>query len=180
MKVRVYNILAVAYAATSAAAGLLPFELNQLSDADVADFPDIDFGSPDDFNDNQDVAPCREYPSSPDWPSLQDWNQFNESLGGALLHPLPPGAVCYDGPAYDEDQCKYLLRNAGFTRFYTNDPVTVLAEWPTGSTCLPTLDPTGNCTQGGLAAYVVNATTVKHVQAAVNFARNRNLRLVIK
>ncbi|KAK6209013.1 hypothetical protein LQW54_006761 [Pestalotiopsis sp. IQ-011] len=127
MKLHVYNILAVTFAATNAAAGLLPFELDQLSDADVAGFPDIDFGSPDDFDD-QDVPHCREYPGSVDWPSLQDWNHFNESLGGALLHPLPPGAVCYDG----------------------------------------------------LAAYVVNATTVKHVQAAVNFARSRNLRLVIR
>jgi hypothetical protein len=40
------------------------------------------------------------------------------------------------------------------------------------------LNATGKCTQGGWSVYVVNATTVK--QIAVNFARNKNLRLVIK
>ncbi|CAI4212813.1 unnamed protein product [Parascedosporium putredinis] len=79
--------------------------------------------------------------------------------GGALLRPNPPAIVCYEGPAYDEAACKNL--------------------WPQGSTCLPTEEPVGNCTRG-LPEYVVNVTSVKHVQAAVNFARNKNVRLVIK
>ncbi|KAL1836192.1 hypothetical protein VTJ49DRAFT_5459 [Mycothermus thermophilus] len=54
------------------------------------------------------------------------------------------------------------------------------ASWPQGDTCPLTEDPVGICTRGGYPVYVVNATSVKHVQAAVNFARNRNIRLVIK
>ncbi len=34
--------------------------------------------------------------------------------------------------------------------------------------------------QGGYPVYVVNATTVAQVQAAVNFARNTGVRLVVK
>jgi hypothetical protein len=41
-------------------------------------------------------------------------------------------------------------------------------------------DPNGNCTLGGFPSYVVNATNVAQIQLAVNFARNANLRLVIK
>lgn len=51
----------------------------------------------------------------------------------------------------------------------------------TGLSCLPTSDPTfGNCTQGTYPIYVVNARSVWDVQSAVNFARNLNLRLVVK
>lgn len=51
----------------------------------------------------------------------------------------------------------------------------------TGLSCLPTSDPTfGNCTQGTYPVYVVNARSVRDVQSTVNFARNLNLRLVIK
>ncbi|KAF3012995.1 hypothetical protein E8E14_006946 [Neopestalotiopsis sp. 37M] len=180
MKLLFHSLLAL-YTISHVAANLLPFERIQLSDVDVEGFPDIGFASLNTLTDDyQNVTSCREYPGSAAWPSSEDWSSFNESLGGALLHPLPPGAACYAGPSYDEQKCKFLLSNATYTRFFSDDPVTVMAEWPTGSTCLPTLQPTGNCTQGGLATYVVNATTIKHVQAAVNFARNRNLRLVIK
>ena len=51
----------------------------------------------------------------------------------------------------------------------------------TGNTCLPTSSPTSSkCTLGGYPVYAVDATTVRDVQAAVNFARNSNIRLVIK
>lgn len=53
-------------------------------------------------------------------------------------------------------------------------------EWPQGDTCLPGLEVEGSCTQGRFPTYVVNVTTVKQVQVAVNFARNAEVRLVIK
>jgi FAD/FMN-containing dehydrogenase len=37
-----------------------------------------------------------------------------------------------------------------------------------------------SCTVGGYPTYVVNVTSVAQIQLAVNFARERNLRLVIK
>lgn len=52
-----------------------------------------------------------------------------------------------------------------------------------GLTCQPPQvyeSKTGNCTLGGYPSYVVNVSTVAHVQAAVNFARNNGIRLVIK
>src|SRR5438128_1425724 len=49
-----------------------------------------------------------------------------------------------------------------------------------GRTCVLVNAPSGNCTVGGYPTYVVNITTVKQIQLAVNFARSANLRLVIK
>jgi hypothetical protein len=89
--------------------------------------------------------------------------------------------VCYRAsPDFNAEACRFLANNASQTTFYLDDPVTILTQWPQGNTCLLSQNPTGNCTQGGYPVYVVNATSVKHVQAAVNFARNQNVRLVIK
>lgn len=49
-----------------------------------------------------------------------------------------------------------------------------------GNTCPPTTNPSGSCTLGGLPVYAVEATNVMQIQVAVNFARNMNLRLVVK
>lgn len=48
-----------------------------------------------------------------------------------------------------------------------------------GLTCIPD-GQTGACTLGGYPSYVVNVTTVAQIQLAINFARNLNLRFVIK
>jgi hypothetical protein len=67
--------------------------------------------------------------------------------------------------------------------FYSvDDPTSVNAVLLQGETCMPpSLNPSEkNCTVGGYPSYVVNVSTVAHIQQAVNFARNLNLRLVIK
>jgi hypothetical protein len=62
----------------------------------------------------------------------------------------------------------------------SNDPTSIMSQWASGNTCAPTSEPNSTCTQGGYPVYVVNALNVRHVQMAVNFARNSNIRLVIK
>lgn len=60
-------------------------------------------------------------------------------------------------------------------------PSSVMSPLATGLSCLPTSDPnTGTCSLGTYPIYVVTAKSVRDVQSAVNFARNLNLRLVIK
>jgi FAD/FMN-containing dehydrogenase len=54
--------------------------------------------------------------------------------------------------------------------------------WPLfqGRTCMPTSDPNGTCTLGGYPSYSIKVSNVAQVQLGVNFARNLNLRLVVK
>lgn len=158
-----------------------PWESVQLTESDTRNFHAISFGDTRSFDPSISTPQCKAYPGSPDWPLDHEWTQLNASLGGALLKPDPPAIVCYPGPLYDSGKCSYLLTNATTNRFYINDPLTVLTEWTEGDTCHATKTP-GNstCTQGGYPVYVVNATTVKDIQIAVNFARNKNIRLVIK
>ncbi|RYP40862.1 hypothetical protein DL767_001343 [Monosporascus sp. MG133] len=158
-----------------------PFESVQLTSADVGNYSAIDFGNKNTVPPVYDGPACKAYPGTPEWPLDDQWSRLNTSLGGVLLKPVPIAAACYDGPYEDASRCNFLLRNATTSRVYINDPLTVLTEWPEGDTCYATSQTQGlDCTQGGFPVYVVNATTVKHIQIAVNFARNNNLRLVIK
>jgi hypothetical protein len=54
--------------------------------------------------------------------------------------------------------------------------------WPLfeGRTCMPTNDSSADCTLGGYPSYSVNVENVAQIQLGINFARNLNLRLVIK
>jgi hypothetical protein len=128
-----------------------------------------------------DTSPeCKAFPGDVDWPPASEWAVLNASVGGRLLNPLPPAVVCYPGPNRDANRCNFLLNTAGNSRFFIDDPVTVLGQWPQGNTCLVSANVMGNCTQGGFPVYVVNVTSVSDVQAAVNFARTKNVRLIIK
>jgi hypothetical protein len=155
-----------------------PWEKVKLTEGETFKYPDIAFG---DHHGAKYTGPrCKVAPGDPGWPSLKEWKKLNETLGGALLKPVPPGAACYDGPHHDAEQCDFLLTQVRSTRFYSDNPISVLTDWPTGNTCQASRSPVGDCTQGGFPEYVVNASTVRHIQLAVNFARNRHLRLVVK
>ena len=75
------------------------------------------------------------------------------------------------------------LDNKADPHYRGEDPVMPNSQWQNGHACpLPPTsgNPNYTCDVTGYPAYVVNATTVKHVQLAVNFARNNNIRLTIK
>ncbi|KAK3293799.1 uncharacterized protein B0H64DRAFT_462022 [Chaetomium fimeti] len=153
----------------------------QLTSEAIGDFAAVKFASATDTVSSTSGVDCKSFPGDESWPKETEWSRLNKTLGGALLNPLPPASACYStSPNFNAQTCRFLLDNAGSTSFYLDDPLTVLTQWPQGNTCLISRNPTGNCTRGGFPVYVVNATSVKQVQAAVNFARNKNVRLVIK
>ncbi|KAK8050432.1 FAD binding domain-containing protein [Apiospora phragmitis] len=158
----------------------------QLAEQDIGDFSAIAFGDRATATASrpEQEQRCRVFPGDGLWPPTEEWTRLNRTLDGALLRPTPAGAVCYpEQRAYDAARCEFLLQDARSTRFWLDDPLTELAQWTQGSTC-PAANETQTqgkeCTRGGFPEYVVNATTAKHVQMAVNFARNRGIRLVIK
>lgn len=70
-------------------------------------------------------------------------------------------------------------------RYSANHPSSIMAVLYQGLTCMPddgTLTPVSahTCQIGGYPVYVINAESVRDIQAGVNFARNSNIRLVIK
>ncbi|KAF4909658.1 FAD-linked oxidoreductase ZEB1 [Colletotrichum fructicola] len=121
--------------------------------------------------DGQDASCCVVY--------YQSWAALNESLGGRLLQPAAPGAVCHPGePSYDAGRCA--AAQAGWSRFdfHKADPVSVMWDNWSNDTCLP--DAAYLCRADGYSAFVVNATTPEHVKFGVDFAREKNVRLIVK
>ncbi|KAM7193923.1 6-hydroxy-D-nicotine oxidase [Naviculisporaceae sp. PSN 640] len=147
------------------------------------DFKDIAYGNLSTAPKEYQGPDCKVQSDDPEWPSEDLWTQLNQTIDGVLLKPHPAGAVCYPSQAdlYSKDTCSYLVNNATSSRFYLDDPVNSLTSWAQGGSCIQMLNTTGrSCNLAGTPTYVVNGSSVGHIQAAVNFARNHNLRLVIK
>ncbi|KAL2267407.1 hypothetical protein VTJ83DRAFT_4684 [Remersonia thermophila] len=125
---------------------------------------------------------CKSFPGDPSWPSDATWSRFNATLGGALIKTVPLAAPCYrHRPEYDPAACQRVREAWSTPRLHVDDPSSAMFPLYQGRTCMPTEDPdAGNCTLGGYATYSVRAENARQVQLAVNFARNANLRLVVK
>lgn len=122
---------------------------------------------------------CKAIPGTRSWPPEASWARLNESTGGRLLQPAPPGAVCHSGqPTFDAAKCTAV--NASWTQyeFHARDPVSVDWNQWTNDSCLPWDG--YPCSREGYPVLVVNASAPAHVKAAVDFARVNNVRLVVK
>ncbi|KAL2189410.1 hypothetical protein L209DRAFT_749175 [Thermothelomyces heterothallicus CBS 203.75] len=133
-------------------------------------------------NGGPELPNCKVMPGDTSWPSPETWALFNSTLGGALIETVPIAAPCYNNwPQRDAAACEYVTEHWGDPHMHVEDPTSAMFPLYQGRTCLPTDDPDGsNCTLGGYAAYSVAATNVSHIQLALNFARNANLRLVVR
>jgi len=105
-------------------------------------------------------------PGDPDWPSPVDWNRLKDAVGGRLIKVDSPLAGCAGDPAVAA--CRELLRHLRNPFFIGEQPwATQSSGWLEAWISAP-------------SAYAVAAESAADVAAAVNFARERNLRLVIK
>ncbi|KAH7130145.1 hypothetical protein B0J11DRAFT_503949 [Dendryphion nanum] len=124
---------------------------------------------------------CKLLPGDADWPTEAEWSAFNYTLGGRLIATIPLASPCYaNWNNYDKEKCAAINAVWSTSPPHFSDPASVFAPIFQGRTCMPTEIPADNCTLGGFPSYVVNVSTVAHIQLAVNFARNSNLRLVVK
>ncbi|KAK2769895.1 hypothetical protein FQN53_005828 [Emmonsiellopsis sp. PD_33] len=175
---------ALLVATATAAPPLFESEKIQLTADDINALPQshaslFEFGSP--SLAKRESGRCKVYPEDPEWPSDDSWKELDSLTDGRLLKPRPQAAPCYEGPEYNPQLCEQM--SANWTNSYTHlaDPIEMLSPVLQGLTCMvPSIYDSGDCTQGGFPTYVVNATSPKHVQAAVNFARNSGIRLVVR
>jgi FAD/FMN-containing dehydrogenase len=105
-------------------------------------------------------------PSDPDWPGPAEWNKLKDAVGGRLIRVESPLAACASNP--DTPACQELLRNLR-NPFFIGDQV-----WATESTGWV------DAWMSAPSVYAVAAKSAEDVIAAVDFAREHNLRLVVK
>ncbi|KAL7625354.1 hypothetical protein AAE478_004570 [Parahypoxylon ruwenzoriense] len=181
---------------SNSTAALFEGETLQLTDAVLANLTDLELSNVTLFNFQNESSSeeklskrtlfgkCKTYLGDFLWPSNSTWNVFNLLLGGSLIETVPYASVCYDSFGnYDKDKCDFITNNwINASIYHTEDPTSINAVLFQGLTCMPPafMPPGTQCTVGGYPAYAVTARNVAQIQLAVNFARNANLRLVIK
>ena len=105
-------------------------------------------------------------PYDPEWPTLSEWEALSEAVGGRLERVVSPLEAC--ARRIDGSLCEEALADLG-NPFFIQDQAgaTQTAGWIDGWTSAPSV-------------YAVSAAGAADVAAAVNFAREKNLRLVVK
>ncbi|HUN61099.1 MAG TPA: FAD-dependent oxidoreductase [Candidatus Sulfotelmatobacter sp.] len=108
----------------------------------------------------------RRRPADPDWPSPAAWKKLNEAVGGNLIPVEFPLNACNSGP--DAPGCRTLFENLRNPYFIGDQPsVTQTLGWMDAWATKPSI-------------YAVAARNAQDIAVAVNFARENNLRLVVK
>ena len=105
-------------------------------------------------------------PADPAWPNAESWAKLNEAAGGNLIAVDAPFAACATDPK--SAPCVDALANIR-NPFYIGDQ-------PGGTQVSGWLD----AWRPAPSAYAVKARSSSDVAAAVNFARDNRLRLVVK
>jgi hypothetical protein len=125
---------------------------------------------------------CKLMPGDSWWPLDLIWDVFDLLLGGNLIKTVPLASYCYpEWPQYNSAKCAEITADWLNSDLHMADPASIMLPLYEGRSCLPSpYNYTDSCTQGAYPTYAVNVSTVAQIQLAVNFARNLNLRLVVK
>ncbi len=125
----------------------------------IAGFPDLWSIAP-----ARAAASMRVRPGQPGWPSAAAWADLARSTGGRLVAVQSPLAAC----VADATGCDRVFPHLRNPYFLGDEPgLTQTLGWVDAWTSRPSV-------------YAVAAETTADVVAAVNFARDKNLRLVVK
>lgn len=127
-------------------------------------------------------------PSEPCWPSQSQWDSFNDTISGRLIRTAPPASVCYPSePNYNEESCNNVLSNWTTWKFHSSDSASIASVkgcppiYPNGTSING--DPDAGkkgCSLGSLPPYVVNATDSSDIQQTLAFAKENNIRVIVK
>ena len=108
----------------------------------------------------------RARPGQPGWPTEASWDGLNRNVGGRLLKLQPSLSVCQESPS--SAACREIFKELKNPYYIGDDPsLTQTTGWVDAWTSQPSV-------------YAVAARRTDDVVAAVNFARENNLRLVVK
>lgn len=141
-------------------------------------------------------AQCKYFPGDRGWPSAAEWNSLNRTVRGRLIQTIPLGSPCHE-PHFDAAQCqdlrdKWLTTDLQYvfplhdnlrleflmisTSF--NSSSSTMMSFFANQSCDPFQSKEAPCTLGNYVWYTVNASGPADVQAAITFARKKNVRFV--
>lgn len=105
-------------------------------------------------------------PGDPEWPSKASWQKLRQKVQGHMVKVESPLDACKIKP--QNEACTEVLRKLKNPYYISNQPaLTQTSGWADAWTSAPSV-------------YAIEAAETADVVAAVNFAREHNLRLVVK
>ncbi|KAI0413623.1 putative FAD-dependent isoamyl alcohol oxidase [Xylaria grammica] len=127
-------------------------------------------------------AACRSIPGDADWPSSEHWTALNTTVQGRLIQTVPQASICHTSPfaGFDADACSTLQSTWALTETYEVKPAEFMNAYYQNQSCDPFTDSSKPCELGNYAAYSIDVTGPDDVIAAINFAHEQNVRLVVK
>ncbi|XDG10326.1 hypothetical protein ABKA04_009941 [Annulohypoxylon sp. FPYF3050] len=129
---------------------------------------------------------CRSIPGDTSWPTPEQWNLLNQTVDGNLIATIPIAAPCHrtlfgqPSPVFDQEDCDALRNEWFYPTTHLPSSSSPMAYTFSNNSCNPFLGPDTPCTIGYYVAYAINVTNVEHIRAAIRFARDYNIRLVIR
>ncbi|KAH9896260.1 putative isoamyl alcohol oxidase [Xylariomycetidae sp. FL2044] len=139
---------------------------------------------------NSTYSQCKNIPGDPGWPSQHDWDTLNSTVGGRLVATQLLANICHTqtiGPVplgpYDEEQCDALQGVYDEAATHQGWSAEVLNPYVQGTSCSPWGPKDQPCTLGNYVSYAINvsmSSAAADVAAGIQFAREHNIRLVVK
>ncbi|KAF2177963.1 putative FAD-dependent isoamyl alcohol oxidase [Zopfia rhizophila CBS 207.26] len=125
---------------------------------------------------------CKSIPGDAAWPSTDVWNALNETVNGRLIATVPLPSVCHLEPfgTYNEDACTAIKTAWLDDQTFLNHAAEVMNPYVQNYSCVPFTLSSQPCELGNYASYSINVTGADDVIAGIKFARENNIRLVIK
>ncbi|EUC29960.1 hypothetical protein COCCADRAFT_7910 [Bipolaris zeicola 26-R-13] len=125
------------------------------------------------------AATCKTFPGDKNWPAQSDWTAFNRTVGGRLVATVPLGSPCH-GSAFDSAKCESLKSQWQTEKIHYESSSSVMAPFFANQSCDPFQPRDRPCELGNYVRYAVNASGPLDIQNAVNYATQKNIRLVIR
>lgn len=130
------------------------------------------------------AAHCRCRPQDNCWPSDQEWSLLNNSINGNLFAVRPAASVCY-GAEFNPAACKDATEQWTNSAWRASEPGAVQwtnwETWPSHhEKCDIGMARNTTCGQGRVSLYSARVQSASDIQHAVRFAKDKNLRIVIK
>lgn len=122
---------------------------------------------------------CRSFPGDELWPSASEWAQLNDTVGGRLIATVPIGAPCHK-PTLDTTACQEIQDNWTWPKDHEESSSSVMAPFFANQSCDPFTPADTPCTLGNYVRYAINVSNADDAIAGISFAKERNVRLVIR
>ncbi|KAL4878069.1 hypothetical protein BJY04DRAFT_115793 [Aspergillus karnatakaensis] len=122
---------------------------------------------------------CHCLPGDDCWPTVSQWDALNSTVGGRLIATVPVGSPCHE-PTYDAAACEQLQADWNLPETHYLSSSSIMQQYFANQSCDPFDSKDSACELGNYVSYAVAVTSAEDVIEAVNFARDNNIRFVIK